>query len=32
MRIRLAYGRGDLAVELPAAARVDVLEKRSVAR
>jgi nickel-dependent lactate racemase len=31
VRIELAYGRGTLAVELPEAARVDVLEKRPVA-
>ncbi|TFG94208.1 MAG: nickel-dependent lactate racemase [Myxococcales bacterium] len=31
MRVHLAYGRGDLAVELPGSARVDVLEKRPVA-
>ena len=31
MRVRLAYGRGELAVELPGSARVDVLEKRPVA-
>jgi nickel-dependent lactate racemase len=31
VQVRLAYGRGDLAVELPDSARIDVLEKRSVA-
>jgi nickel-dependent lactate racemase len=29
MRVRLDYGRGELAVELPDSARVDVLEKRA---
>jgi nickel-dependent lactate racemase len=31
VRVRLAYGRADLAVELPDSARVDVLEKQPVA-
>ena len=31
MRVRVAYGRGDLELELPGSARVDVLEKRGVA-
>ena len=30
MRVALAYGRGELAVELPAGVRVDVLEKAPV--
>jgi nickel-dependent lactate racemase len=30
MRVRLAYGRGDLVVELPGSARIDVLEKQPV--
>jgi len=31
MRVSLAYGRGQIACELPDAARVDVLEKRALA-